>query len=188
MKLIVGLGNPGKKYGGTWHNLGFAAIDEIRADFNLPILRKSARFQAFVSEGSFEKEKVILAQPLTYMNNSGESAKALASFYKIKPADIIVIHDDIDLPLGKIRLAKDSSAGGHNGIKSIIEQLGTKNFSRIKIGIKTAELEKMEAADYVLTAWDKGEKKTVLGQLKNAAEAAKDILESGLEKAMNKWN
>lgn len=188
MKLIVGLGNPGKKYEHSWHNFGFAALEEAREIFGLPPLKKSARFRAELSEGLFEGEKIILAKPLTYMNNSGESVKALAGFYKIKPAEIIVIHDDLDLPLSKIRLAKDSSAGGHNGVKSIIEQLATKDFLRIKIGVKTNLLEKIPAEDYVLAAPDKTERPAAKKQIKNAAEAAKDIVELGLEKAMNKWN
>lgn len=188
MKLIVGLGNPGKKYDNTWHNLGFATIEELRAVMDMPPLKKSVRFKADISVGTYAGERIVLAQPLTFMNNSGESVQAIASFYKIKFSDITVIHDDIDLPLGKLRLAKESSAGGHNGIKSIIDHLGTKGFNRVKIGIKTSKLEKILAADYVLMSWDKSEKITIKEQIKNAAEAAKDILELGLEKAMNKWN
>jgi len=188
MKLIIGLGNPGKKYDNTWHNLGFAALAELRAILDMPPLKKSDKFRADLCVGTYASDRIILAGPSTYMNNSGESVQALAKFYKIKFSDIAVIQDDIDLPLGKIRLAKDSSAGGHNGIKSIIEQLGTKDFSRIKIGIKTNKLEKIEAADYVLMKPDKADKLIVKTQTKKAAEAAKDILELGLEKAMNKWN
>jgi len=187
-KLIVGLGNPGKKYDNTWHNLGFDASAELRAILDLAPFKKSARFQADVSESKLGGEKIILARPLTFMNNSGDSVKSIASFFKIKPQDIIVIHDDIDLPLGKIRLANNSSAGGHNGVKSIIEQLGAKNFIRIKIGVKTDKLEKIAPADYVLMKLDKDDKPAVKKQIKNAAEAAKAILESGLEKAMNQWN
>jgi len=188
MKLIVGLGNPGKKYDRTWHNLGFSAVEDLRRILDLPAFKKSIKFKAEVSVGMIGQEKILLAKPLTFMNNSGDSVSALASFYKIKPADIIVIHDDLDLPLGKIRLAADSSAGGHNGLKSIIEKLGTKNFSRVKIGIKTPSLEKIEAADYVLTAPVKGEETQVKEQIKKAAEAARDILAIGLTKSMNKWN
>lgn len=188
MKLIIGLGNPGKKYDGTWHNLGFAVIEELRAILDMPPLKKSEKFRADLCIGTYASERTILAQPLTFMNNSGESVQTIAGFYKVKFSDITVIQDDIDLPLGKIRLAKDSSAGGHNGIKSIIEELGNKGFNRIKIGIKTGKLQQINAADYVLMKPDKNEKLIVKEQTKNAAEAAKNILESGLEKAMNKWN
>lgn len=188
MKLIIGLGNPGKKYDGTWHNLGFAGLAELRVILDMPPLKKSDKFRADICIGTYGGERIILAGPSTYMNSSGESVLALAKFYKVKFSDITVIQDDIDLPLGKIRLAKDSSAGGHNGIKSIIEQLGSKDFNRIKIGIKTSKLEKIEAADYVLMKPDKDDKVIVKTQAKNAALAAKDILESGLEKAMNNWN
>ncbi|MFA5020788.1 MAG: aminoacyl-tRNA hydrolase [Patescibacteria group bacterium] len=188
MKLIVGLGNPGKKYDRSWHNLGFSAAEELRRILDLPAFKKSIKFKAEVSAGSDGQEKLILAKPLTFMNNSGDSVSALASFYKIKPADIIIIHDDLDLPLGKIRLAADSSAGGHNGLKSIIEKLGTKNFNRVKIGIKTPGLEKIEAADYVLTTPIKSDRIQVKEQIKKAAEAARDLLAIGLAKSMNKWN
>jgi len=188
MKLIVGLGNPGNKYSQTWHNLGFAAVDELRALLDLPAFKKSAKFQADISEGDYGGEKIILAKPLTFMNNSGDSVQVISAFYKIKPADLIVIQDDIDLALGKMRLAIGSSAGGHNGIKSIIEKLGGKNFNRIKIGIKTSQLELMDAADYVLAKPAKEYKRQAQEQIKNAAVAAKDILDMGLSMAMNKWN
>lgn len=188
MKLIVGLGNPGNKYSETWHNLGFSAVDELRELLDLRMFKKSTKFQADISEGTYGEEKIILAKPLTFMNNSGDCVQAISSFYKIKPTDLIVIHDDIDLALGKMRLAIDSSAGGHNGIKSIIEKLGSKNFNRIKIGIKTAQLELMDAADYVLIKPAKEDRYQAKEQITNAAEASKDILDMGLSSAMNKWN
>lgn len=188
MKLIIGLGNPGKKYAGTWHNLGFSAVEELREVLDLPAFKKSAKFQADVSDGAYGQEKIILAEPLTYMNNSGNSVKAMANFYKIKPTDIVVIHDDIDLPLGKIRLATNSSAGGHNGVKSIIERLGTKNFNRVKIGIKTERLNKVDAADYVLEKIPSANRKTANEAIKKAVSALETAIVMGYERAMNEYN
>lgn len=188
MKLIVGLGNPGKQYDHSWHNLGFAVADQLRKNFDFPAYKKSTKFQADIADGQIASEKILLAKPLTYMNNSGESVKAIASYYKLKPADIIVIHDDIDLPLGKIRLTHNSTAGGHNGVKSIIDCLAGKNFQRIKIGIKTDRPAKIDSADYVLMTPDPADRPAVKSQISLASDAVKDLLESGLAKAMNKWN
>lgn len=184
MKLIVGLGNPGNKYDNTWHNVGFAVVEKLRQDWQFPSLKKSWRFKALISSGSFNGEKIILAEPQTFMNQSGAAVKAVASYYKIPAEEIIVIHDDLDLVLGKMRFASDSSAGGHNGIKSIIETLGDKKFTRLKIGIRTDKLEKIDAADYVLMKWDhKAEE-----MLSSNAAAITDYLTLGPAKAMNKWN
>jgi peptidyl-tRNA hydrolase, PTH1 family len=188
MKLIVGLGNPGKKYERSWHNLGFAVLDLLRKELNLTDFKKSVKFKGEITKGEVGNETIILLKPTTFMNNSGLAVAALSSYFKIKPKDIIIIHDDLDLPLGKLRLATNSSAGGHNGLKSIIEQLGSKEFYRIKIGIKTELVDKINPADYVLTGWDKEQSIAVKEQLKKAAEAANDLLAIGPAKAMNKWN
>jgi len=188
MKLIIGLGNPGKKYESTWHNLGFLIIDQLLISHDLGKLKRSWRFKAELLKAEFYGEGVIFVKPQTFMNNSGQVVAAIAKFYKITPQDIIVIHDDLDLPLGKIRISHDSSAGGHNGVKSIIEKLGSQNFIQLKIGIRSELLEQMDSADYVLMRWQKNESKTVLGQIKKAAEATTDIINLGLKKAMNRWN
>lgn len=188
MKLIVGLGNPGKKYADTWHNLGFSAVDELRGLLDLRMFKKSTKFQADIAEGTYGEEKIILAKPLTFMNNSGDCVQSLMAFYKITPADLIVIQDDIDLLLGKMRLAVNSSAGGHNGIKSIIEKINDKKFIRIKIGVRTAKLELIDTADYVLIKPDKAERQLVKTQIKKAADATKEVLDLGLTPAMNNWN
>jgi len=188
MKLIIGLGNPGKKYEQTWHNLGFEAVEKIRKSLAWPEFKKSVKFKAVITKGELNGETIILTQPQAFMNNSGLSAAALANYFKIKPADIIVIHDDLDLPLGKIRLTTNSSAGGHNGLKSIIEKLGTKNFLRAKIGIRSEALNKIDPADFVLMGWNKKDQKTVAEITGQAVQAVQDILGLGLTKAMNKWN
>lgn len=186
MKLIVGLGNPGKQYQNTWHNIGFATLEKLSEQFGFSDFKKSVKFKAEITKGEVAGETIILVKPQTFMNNSGLSVAAIANFYKIKPIDIIVIQDDLDLAAGKLRLAKDSSAGGHNGIKSIIEQLGTKDFMRVKVGIKTELLTKVDPADYVLMAYKKIPEISKL--IKTAAEATATIIETGLAKAMNKYN
>lgn len=180
-RLIVGLGNPGKKYEDTWHNLGFSVLDKLAEEK----FRKSVKFQAETAEKT-GKEKIILAKPLAFMNNSGVAVKTLMKFHRIAPSDLIVIHDDLDLPLGKIRIVSDSSAGGHNGVSSIIKSLGTKKFTRVKIGIKTDKLEKTDPADYVL---EKTGKKKILSEVADKAiQAIEIILENSVESAMNKFN
>lgn len=191
MKLIIGLGNPGKKYERTWHNLGWLALDAL-ADFcETPKFKKSAKFQAEITEIAINGEKIILAKPQTFMNLSGDSVSIIAKFHKIKPQDIIIIHDDIDLSLGRLRISQNSASGGHNGIKSIIEKLGTKDFIRIRIGCKSLDdnkLKNIETADYVLTNWSQQEKTLVEEQTKKAGEAALAIIEFGRELATNQYN
>lgn len=190
MKLVVGLGNPGKKYEKTWHNIGFMAVDKTAHFLSAPKFKGSLKFLAetsSVNDGQ-NSDKLILAKPLTFMNLSGKSVSAMANFYKIKPEDIIVIHDDIDLPLGKIRISFDSSDGGHNGIKSIIESLGTKKFCRIKIGVATEKKNLMDSADYVLNKFTKEDLRIVEAQISLTAEAVIEIIKSSANEAMNKYN
>jgi len=152
MKLIVGLGNPGKEYEKTWHNVGFQALDLLRENegknfFDFKLVKK---YIAELSEGEIAGEKVILLKPQTFMNLSGQSVQAIASFLKIKPDDIWIIHDEFDLPLGQIRISKNSSAGGHKGVQSIIEKIGTKEFIRFRVGIKSIIPTKIAAEKFVL--------------------------------------
>jgi len=175
MKLIVGLGNPGVKYHKTWHNMGFLALDEMARVFDFEKFKKNEKFKAEISEGRIGEEKIILAKPMTYMNKSGEAVQALKSFYKLTTDDIIIVHDDIDSELGKIKTVTNSGSGGHNGIKSIIEMLGTKDFTRIKLGVKTDKREKMEASDYVLGRFgifNRGKVKEVIEKAVLAMKAA----------------
>lgn len=136
MYLIVGLGNPGRKYKKTRHNIGFRAIDEFQKENNFPKFKFLKKFQAEISEGILGGKKVILAKPQTYMNSSGTTVKSLLGFYKISPENLIVIHDELDLPIGEVKLSQNISSAGHNGIKSIIQEIGTQNFTRLRIGIK----------------------------------------------------
>ncbi len=134
MFLIVGLGNPGKKYQNTRHNIGFKAVNEIAANFEF--IEWQIIFNTQISKGKINEKNIILAKPQTFMNLSGRSVSEIARFYKIKSENIIVIHDDIDLPLGKIRIVKSRGAAGHKGVGSIIKELGKKNFIRFRIGIQ----------------------------------------------------
>lgn len=145
--LIVGLGNPEKKYEKTRHNIGFRMLDKIIEDYKLKIANNEKKFKALTAEWITDDKKIILAKPLAFMNNSGESVRMLTAFYKIPATNVLVIHDDIDLPFGTIRLSKDSRSAGHNGVQSIINELGTQDFSRIRIGIGK---DKQEVKDFVL--------------------------------------
>lgn len=135
MQLIVGLGNPGEKYKTTRHNVGFLAVEKIRLSNEFDDWNFNKKFNTKISKGIINKENTILIKPQTFMNNSGSAVLGVSNFYKIKPENIMVIHDDIDIPLGEVKKQKDRGHGGHNGIKSIIEKLGTQNFKRIRIGI-----------------------------------------------------
>lgn len=188
MKLIVGLGNPGQDYQKTWHNLGWLILDEIQQAWEASSFRNNAKLQAAVATARLGGEKIILLKPQTYMNNSGQAAQAACRYYKIKPEEMLVIHDDIDLPIGKIRLVKDSSSGGHNGVKSIIKNLKTQNFIRLKIGIKTERLNQVPAPDYVLENIPDAEKKTIEQAIKKAVLATQGAALSPLERAMNNFN
>lgn len=163
MKLIIGLGNPGKKYETTRHNAGFMVIDHFwkknKELFNFSNWQTEKNFQAEIAEGFFNNEKVILAKPQTFMNASGNAVQPLMHFYKIPPLDLIVIHDDLDLEFGKIKVQKDISSAGHNGIKSIIEKLGTQNFWRVRVGIgKKNKAHQGETANFVLNRFSLLEK------------------------------
>ncbi|PWK07899.1 aminoacyl-tRNA hydrolase [Tumebacillus permanentifrigoris] len=133
MKLIIGLGNPGPEYAKTRHNIGFMAIDKLAADLRIDVTKN--KFQALYGEGMHKGEKIVLLKPMTYMNRSGDSVSQALTWYKPKPEDIVVIYDDMDTAVGKLRLRTKGSAGGHNGIKSLIAHLGTQEFQRVRMGI-----------------------------------------------------
>ncbi len=156
MKLIIGLGNPGKEYKKTRHNAGFLAIDKIADSFQFPVSSFQSKFNAEISEGIINNEKIILAKPQTFMNNSGQAVQAVSDYYKINPEDIIVIHDDLDIPIGEYKISKNKNSGGHKGVQSIIDYLGTKDFTRIRIGIGT-ENKKTPTEKFVLERFSKDE-------------------------------
>ena len=185
MKIIVGLGNPGLKYAGTRHNTGFSVLISISDKFNIPINKSECK--AKTGHGIIADEKVVLAMPQTYMNLSGDSVQELLHFYKCTPEDLIVIYDDIDLDVGRIRIRRQGSAGGHNVIKSIISNIGTDVFDRIKVGIGHKP-EGWELADYVLGRFPKDDLAQIREIVGIAADACEEIVRSGADKAMNLYN
>jgi len=151
MKLIVGLGNPGKEYQKTRHNAGFLAMDKIVSQYSdIPTFNFQSKFKAEISQGIINNEKVILVKPMTFMNNSGQAVQAVLDYYKINPKNIIIIHDDLDIPLGEFKISKNKNSGGHKGVQSIIDYLETKDFARIRIGIGTERNKKIPTEKFVL--------------------------------------
>ncbi len=190
MFLIVGLGNPGKKYEKTRHNLGFRTVDEFVKKNNFPDFRMSNKINALISEDIFNNQKIILAKPQTFMNNSGRAVKLLNSKFKILNSKLLVVHDDIDIPFGQVRIAKNRSAAGHKGVQSIINGFKTKDFIRLRIGIRQQKEEnrKQKIEDFVLQKFNKEEEKILQRIIKKSIEAIEAILKEGLEKAMSKFN
>lgn len=164
MKLIVGLGNPGKKYAKTRHNVGFMILDHIQKTQKDDVseFKKSSKFNAEIAEGRHGDDKILLAKPMTFMNDSGQSVQLIKQYYKIDPTDIIVVHDDKDIMIGEIKVHTDRGDAGHNGIKSIIEHIGTKKFTRIRVGVKNQNARAMnDTAQFVLNKFSLFEKKVV---------------------------
>ena len=184
MFLIVGLGNPGREYDGTRHNIGFEAIDYISSKNNIDI--NKSKFKGMFGEGFIKGQKVILLKPTTYMNLSGESIREVINFYKIDNNKIIVIYDDISLEIGKLRIREKGSAGGHNGIKNIILHTGSQNFNRIRVGIDRSKY--IKVVDYVLSRFTKDEQDAINQGIENASDAVIDYLDHGFNHAMNRFN
>ncbi len=186
MYIIAGLGNPGRQYENTRHNIGFMAIDSIAKTHQIPVLE--LKHKAQIGKGYIHGEKVILAKPLTYMNASGESLRALADYYKIDTqTELIVIYDDISMDAGQLRIREKGSAGGHNGIKSIISHLGGDTFRRIKVGIGDKK-PGTDLTGHVLGHFNKEERAFMETSIAAAAAAAEMILTDGIAAAMNKYN
>ena len=185
MHIIVGLGNPTDQYQATRHNIGWDAITRLSDDYRIPLDFK--KHKAICGKGFIEGEKVILAQPLTYMNLSGESVRELVDYYKVSPQEVIIIYDDISLEVGQLRIRKQGSAGGHNGIKSIISHLGTEEFPRIKVGVGDKP-KGWDLADYVLSRFSKEEQPIIRDALKDTSEACKMMVTGSIDAAMNQYN
>ena len=184
--LVVGLGNPGEKYENTRHNVGFLTIDQIAEGEKIPVQRLKHR--ALTNTARLGGAKVLLMKPVTYMNLSGEAVGEAARFYKIPPDHVLVISDDVSLPLGKLRIRKGGSAGGHNGLKSIIQHLGTDQFPRVKIGVGEKPHPDYDMADWVLSRFVGEDLKTITAAVERAAQAAACVIQEGPDKAMNKFN
>ena len=184
--LIVGLGNPGKEYEFTRHNAGFLCLDLFAQENDIKINR--LKFNALIGDAEIGGKRCILAKPQTFMNNSGEAVRDIASFYKIPPEKIIVIFDDISLPCGRLRTRRKGTDGGHNGIKSIISCLGGEDFPRVKIGVDKKPNPEYDLASWVLSEFPKEKSEQLSSALKNSIEAAKLIVSGKIDEAMNKYN
>lgn len=184
--IIAGLGNPGAKYEMTRHNAGFLAIDMLAMKQNKEI--KRLKFHAFTCDAEIEGKKCLLMKPQTFMNNSGEAIGEAAKFYKIPPQNIIVLSDDISLDVGKIRIRRKGSAGGHNGLKSIIAHLGSEDFPRVKIGVGKKPNAYMDLADWVLGRFPKELEPQLKEALENADGAISLIVQDKFDRAMNLYN
>lgn len=184
--LIVGLGNPGSKYRNTRHNVGFAALDALAESLHTRVDR--VKFQGLTGQATAADKKLLLLKPTTYMNLSGQSVKAAASFYKLPPEHILVMFDDISLDPGRLRVRKNGSAGGHNGVKSIISCLGSQEFPRIKIGVGAKPHPDYDLADWVLSVFPYDLRASMEETYRRAAQAALTVVTDGPEAAANQFN
>lgn len=184
--LVVGLGNIGEQYEGTRHNVGFEVVDELAERAGVPV--QKLKYRALTNTAQVGGEKVLLMKPVTFMNLSGEAVRPAADFYKISPDHVLVISDDVALPVGKLRVRRGGSAGGHNGLKDLIRHLGTDQFPRIKIGVGEKPHPDYDMADWVLGKFQ-GEDKKIIGQaVKRAADAVELLLSQGVDRAMSRYN
>ena len=184
--LVVGLGNPGSKYWNTRHNVGFAALDALAETLHTKVDR--VKFQGLTGQGVLDGQKLILLKPTTYMNLSGQSVQAAAKFYKIPPERILVMFDDISLDPGRLRVRKNGSAGGHNGIKSIISSIGSQEFPRVKIGVGAKPHPDYDLADWVLSTFPYDQREMMAETYQKAAQAAITVITDGTEAAANRFN
>lgn len=185
MKVVVGLGNPGKKYAGTRHNVGFEVLEVLSRRYSAPAWRKG--FEAEVTEISLGEHRVLLVAPQTYMNLSGRSVRGVVNFYKISLNDLMVISDDLNLPMGQLRLRQSGTAGGQKGLQNIIEQLGTNEFARLRIGIGRPP-EGMDSANYVLQKFTSREQAEMERAVDRAADAVEMWTSAGMDVTMNRFN
>ncbi len=185
MFLIVGLGNPGRSFASTRHNLGFKVIDKLSRLCTIPIDKYSCK--AKFGQGKWDETELVIAQPQTFVNLSGQSVKAMLDYFNIDSSKLLVIHDDLDLPVGEIRIKRFGGSGGHNGLDSIIRNLGTNKYGRVRIGIGRPP-GKQDPAKFVLAPFTKKEKESIKVAIEEAAEAALTVSTEGLTKAMNKHN
>lgn len=184
--MLVCLGNPGDQYENTRHNVGFMVADQLGERYRLPI--QKLKFKALTNVFTISGEKVLVMKPVTYMNLSGEAVGEAARFYKLPPERVLVISDDVSLPVGKLRIRKGGSAGGHNGLKSIIQHLGTDQFPRIKVGVGQKPHPDYDMADWVLSKFAGEDLKTITEAIRKAADAVECLIQEGPDKAMNRFN
>jgi peptidyl-tRNA hydrolase, PTH1 family len=184
VKIIVGLGNPGIPYRMTRHNIGFQVVDRVARINHISIRTK--RFKSLCGTGWIDSQQVVLAKPMTFMNRSGEAVKKAADFFHLGVEDLVVVHDDLDLPFGRLRFKQRGGDGGHQGVRSLIERMGGNSFLRLKVGIGRPS-QGMDPAEYVLEGFDKVEQSHLDQLLSQAAESLKVMLLEGLEAAMNRF-
>ena len=185
MYIIAGLGNPGKKYEDTRHNIGFRTIDALADKLNIKV--NKIKFKGLVGEGRIAAEKVILLKPHTFMNNSGESIVEILNFYKLKPEDLIVVVDDIDIEFAQLKIKKNGSAGTHNGLKSIVNLTGSKDFARFKVGVGKKHHNE-DLANFVLSSFPAKDKKHIEDAIDACADAIIEAVSRGIDKSMNSYN
>jgi PTH1 family peptidyl-tRNA hydrolase len=185
LKAVIGLGNPGKVYEATRHNVGFQVVRQLAQELNIPLSEKG--FKSRFGRGTFSHIPILLVEPLTYMNLSGQAVQGLVAEFNLTPSDLIIVHDDIDLELGRIRIKKRGGDGGHKGIRSIREHLGTDEFLRVKVGVGRPKFSG-EVADYVLSPFDPQEQEQLKEALSKAVGAVKLLLLGEVDKAMNRYH
>ena len=187
VRLVVGLGNPGGRYAGTRHNVGFMALEALRADLGLPELRD--KFSGAFARGEALGASLALLEPMTFMNDSGASVQPAMAFLKVAIADLLVLHDEIDLPFGEVRIKAGGGHAGHNGLRSIVERVGSADFVRVRIGVgRPPPTFAGDVAAYVLSGFDAAERAELPGVLSRAVQAAEEVLRAGPEAAMNRFN
>ena len=184
MKIIAGLGNPGVRYRWSRHNIGFQVVDQLAATHHIAVDQK--RFKALYGAGWIDSQKIILLKPMTFMNLSGEAVKRAVDFFKVEMEDVIVTHDDLDLPFGRLRIKRGGGDGGHQGVRSVVERMGASGFPRLKVGVGRPPAG-VEAADYVLAPFEESERASLNGVLKRASEALAVMLIEGMEAALNRF-
>ena len=188
MKIIAGLGNPGREYESTPHSIGFEVADAVVREMGAAF-RRSPAFKGDLADGRFAEGKVLVVKPMTFMNLSGDSVAPVVKYHNATPADLVVISDDIDLPVGRLRIRKGGSAGGHNGLKSVIERLGSPDFVRLRIGVGRDPRDRSEVVGHVLGKFDPDTRALMTDKVVPAAvKALAQILAEGPEAAMNVWN
>jgi PTH1 family peptidyl-tRNA hydrolase len=187
MRLIVGLGNPGREYRETRHNVGFMVVDEIARRHNLTLAMAPSQIPDAMIAKKFGGDAVLVAKPLTFMNNSGEAVAALARYYDVPIGDLLVVIDEVALPFGRLRARARGSAGGHNGLKSVIAQLGTTEFARLRLGVGRGDARR-DLADHVLSKFEADERSALGEFIARAADAAEMFAAEGIEKVMKKYN
>ncbi|MCB9637817.1 MAG: aminoacyl-tRNA hydrolase [Myxococcales bacterium] len=186
MWVIVGLGNPGTRYANDRHNIGFQVVEALGQRWHAPAAK--SRFQALISQTTLDNEPALLVQPQTYMNLSGQAVAAICSFYQVTPEHVLVVHDELDLPFGQLRLKQGGGDGGHRGLRSISAELGSPKYTRLRFGIGRPDHEDLAVADFVLSPFSTEQKTELPALIEQSAEMLESCLREGLLKAMNLWN